>query len=143
MRLSRIGSLLLAAQLIFLGCASNPSGPRTHAVVQINNMNVAPEVAKVSGPKNSVVWNNWSSSVATINFPASVASAFVCDDLRPLFVLNGDRVESVQALGDNESLSTPCALKPGTYTYEVWLSPSRMGRENPQLKVKGEIQVTD
>lgn len=143
MRLYQIGLSLLAIQMACLGCASTPSGPRSHAVVQINNMNVAPNVAKVSGPKNSVVWNNWSSSVATVHFPASIASAFVCDELRPLFVLNGDRVESVQALGDNESLSTPCALKPGTYTYEVWLSPSRMGRENPQLKVKGQIQVTD
>jgi len=71
-----------------------------------------------------------------------MANAFVCKDLRPQFVLSGDRIESVQALGDNENLSTPCALKPGSYEYEVWLSGSRMDRENPQLKIKGRIEVS-
>lgn len=143
MQPSRVAPLLLSIQLACLGCATNSSGPHSHAVVQINNMNLAPQVAAVSGPKNSVIWTNWSSSVATVHFPTSTASAFACDDLRPLFVNNGDRIESVQALGDNESLSTPCALKPGNYTYEVWLSPSRMDRENPQLKIKGQIQVAE
>ncbi len=142
MRYLEIGLLTLALQFLSLGCASNPSQVRSHAVIQINNMKVAPTLAKVTGAKNSIVWTNWSSSVATVHFPASIESAFVCDELRPLFVRNGDRVESVEALGDNESLSTPCALKPGNYSYEVWLSQSRMQRENPQLKIKGSIEVS-
>jgi hypothetical protein len=72
-----------------------------------------------------------------------MASAFTCDELRPQFVLNGDRIESVQVLGDNENLATPCPLKPGSYDYEVWLSESRMQRENPQLKIKGRIEVSN
>jgi hypothetical protein len=143
MQTYRVASLFLTISMACLGCASNSSGPRSHAVVQINNMNLAPQTAAVSGAKNSVIWTNWSSSVATVHFPASIASAFMCDELRPLFVKNGDRIESVQVLGDNESLSTPCALKPGNYSYEVWLSESRMDRENPQLKVKGQIQVSE
>ena len=141
MRLFWIGTVLFLLPLLLSSCASNPGEVRSHAVVQINNMNLAPEVVKVSGPKNSVAWNNWSNSVATVQFPASITDAFVCDELRPLFVKSGDRVESVEALGDNESLTTPCALKPGSYSYEVWLSESRMQRENPHLKVKGRIEV--
>ncbi len=136
------GLLFLVSLVFSTGCASNPAQVRSHAVIQINNMNVAPRIAKVSGPKNSIVWTNWSSSVASIHFPASIVDAFVCDELRPLFVHNGDTVESVEAVGDNESLTTPCALKPGTYSYEVWLSQSRVQRENPQLKIKGQIEVS-
>jgi hypothetical protein len=139
MRLFRIGLFLSA--LFLSACASQPGELHSHAVVQINNMNLAPAIVKVSGANNSVAWNNWSNSVATVQFPASITEAFVCDELRPLFVKSGDRVESVQALGDNESLTTPCALKPGTYSYEVWLSESRMQRENPKLKIKGKIEV--
>ena len=141
MRRIRIGAVLLVSLLLSASCASNPGEKRSHAVVQINNMNLAPEPVKLSGSKNSVAWNNWSSSVATVQFPASITEAFVCDELRPLFVKSGDRVESVEALGDNESLTTPCALKPGTYSYEVWLSETRMQRENPHLKIKGQIVI--
>ncbi|MDG2336136.1 MAG: hypothetical protein P8Q97_18175 [Myxococcota bacterium] len=133
--------LLLVLLTLSVGCASNPAQKGSHALIQINNMNVAPRIAKVSGPKNSVVWTNWSSSVASIHFPTSIADAFVCDELRPLFVHNGNTVESVTTVGDNESLSTPCPLKPGTYTYEVWLSQSQAQRENPQLKLTGQIVV--
>ncbi|MDE0884454.1 MAG: hypothetical protein OSB70_02855 [Myxococcota bacterium] len=141
MRFLMTGLFLLVLLTLNVGCASNPAQMRGHALIQINNMNVAPRVAKVSGPKNSVVWTNWSSSVASIHFPASIADAFVCDELRPLFVHSGDTVESVTTVGDNESLSTPCPLKPGTYTYEVWLSQSQAQRENPQLKLTGQIVV--
>jgi|ETNmetMinimDraft_26_1059896.scaffolds.fasta_scaffold168649_1 hypothetical protein len=132
---------LLAFLLLFLGCASNPSEVRSHRVVQINNMKLAPEVAEVSGADNSVVWTNWSNNVASVHFPASMKSAFTCDELRPQFVLSGDRIESVEVLGGNESLATPCPLKPGSYSYEVWLSGSRMQRENPHLKIQGKIEV--
>jgi len=143
MRLIQLG--LLFSLLLFLGsgCASNPGEAHSHKVVQINNMKLAPEVVRVSGPKNSIAWTNWSNAVASVQFPASMASAFTCDELRPQFVLNGDRIESVQVLGDNENLATPCPLKPGSYDYEVWLSESRMQRENPQLKIKGRIEVSN
>ena len=142
MRLIQLGVLISLLPFFASGCASNPGEANSHKVVQINNMNLAPKVVQVSGSKNSIAWTNWSSSVASVQFPASMASAFVCSDLRPQFVLSGDRIESVQALGDNENLATPCALKPGSYEYEVWLSGSRMDRENPQLKIKGRIEVS-
>ena len=142
MRLIQLGVLISLFPFLGSGCASNPGEANSHKVVQINNMSLAPKVVQVSGSKNSIAWNNWSSSVASVQFPASMADAFVCKDLRPQFVLSGDRIESVQALGDNENLATPCSLKPGSYEYEVWLSGSRMDRENPQLKIKGRIEVS-
>lgn len=141
MRPFQICLFLVTFLALCVGCASTPTDERSHAVVQINNMKLAPEVVEVSGSENTIAWTNWTRSTATVQFPASIASAFNCDELRPRFVLSGDRIESVAVLGDSESLTTPCSLKPGSYDYEVWLSERPSDRENPHLKLKGRIEV--
>ena len=141
MHFVRAATLLLLLAQLAPGCASNPSTAREHAVIQINSMKVAPQILEISGSGNSIAFTNWSNSAATVQFPASMVNAFTCEDLRPQFVVSGDRIESVEVLGDSESLTTPCPLLPGTYAYEVWLSESRRDRENPQLKLKGTIVV--
>ena len=141
MRPFQICLFLLTFLALCFGCASNPTAERSHAVVQINHVKLVPEVVEISGSENSVAWTNWTGSTATVQFPASIATAFTCDELRPQFVLSGDRIESVGVLGNSESLTTPCALKPGSYDYEVWLSESPSERENPDLKIKGRIEV--
>lgn len=143
MRPLLVGLLLVTFQLLCIGCASDPSSVRSHTVVHINNMKLAPEVVEISGSANSIVWTNQSGSAATIQFPASIATAFSCDELRPIFVLSGDRVESAEVLRSGESLTSPCPLKPGSYSYEVWLSETRTQRENPHLKINGRIEVGD
>ena len=135
-----------------IACAGTPqrtsSGkttnkPRESMVVQINNMNVHPQVVRVKGAKNRVSWTNYSDYAASVNFPISVKDGFTCTELRPDFVVSGDRIESIAALGDNEDLTTPCPLKPGTYPYEVYLFDRLTNRENPQLTVTGKIEVLE
>ena len=110
-------------------------------MVQINEMHVRPEVVRVPADGNSVAWTNWTRSIATVSFSASVADSFTCKETRPDFVVNGPRLESVEQLGSNEDLVTPCPLKPGTYQYEVYLFDNMGNRENPRLKLPGTIEV--
>ncbi|MCH2185086.1 hypothetical protein MK280_04370 [Myxococcota bacterium] len=141
--------LLLTA--FSLGCAMNSGGqdsgkkPSLHKniVIQINQFHVRPEVAKVPAEGNSIAWTNWSDSLAMIVFPAEVAQAFTCDEVRPDFVVNGPHLESITAIGSNEDLVTPCPLKPGTYDYQVYLFESPGDRYNPELKSKGQIVVLE
>ncbi len=142
-------ALLMIALL--LGCASFSDGgdsgkaPGLHKniVIQINQFHVRPEVAKVPAEGNSISWTNWSDSLAMIVFPAEVAQAFTCDEVRPDFVVNGPHLESITAIGSNEDLVTPCPLKPGTYDYQVYLFESPGDRYNPELKSKGQIVVLE
>ena len=62
-------------------------------------------------------------------------------ELRPDFAKTYDRIESIIAVGDNEDIVTPCPLKPGTYSYEVYLADSLANRDNPQLTLQGVIEV--
>jgi len=142
MRLFQLGILIALLPLFTPACASNPSEVNSQKAVQINAMNLAPEVVQASGSKNSIAWTNWSSSWARVVFPGGMTSAFTCTDLRPQFVFTGDRIESIRASGDNMDLVTPCPLKPGSYEYEVWLYEPRFDRGDPQRKLKGRIEVS-
>ena len=140
---------LLAFFSLSLACAGSSGsgqsdgGLRKNVVVQINEMHVRPEVVRVPAEGNSVAWTNWTRSIATVSFPASVAKAFTCKETRPDFVLNGPRLESIAQLGSNEDLVTPCPLKPGTYPYEVYLFDNMGNRDNPRLKIPGTIEVVE
>ena len=143
--------LILLFGTLLLGCAGTSSdgakaGPkklRKNVVVQINQFHVRPEVVRVPAAGNSVAWTNWSESIASISFPASVVQSFTCSEMRPDFVVNGDRLESIVALGSNEDLVTPCPLKPGIYEYEVGLFNSMGNRYNPRVTFKGKIEVVE
>ena len=134
-----------------LGCAGNsgdPSAPgavsvRKNVVIQINQFKVHPAVATVPAEGNSIVWTNFSDLLAAVSFPASVADAFTCSEVRPDFVVNGPVMESISIVGGREDLVTPCPLKPGTYEYQVNLFNSGGNRYNPQLTFKGKIEVVE
>ncbi len=147
---SVIGIAVLLSSVV--ACAGTPqrteSGkttnkPRENMVVQINNMSVHPQVVRVQGAKNSVAWTNFSDYVATIHFPASVKDGFTCTELRPDFVLNGPDIESIETIGANENLVTPCPMKPGTYPYSVYMFQNQAYRDAPQLTLTGSIEVLE
>lgn len=143
-----LGLSLLLLSLACAGSSENGGGEaattlRKHAVVQINELHVRPEVVRVPAAGNQVAWTNWSSSIATISFPASVAGDFTCPEVRPKFVVDGPRLESVHALGSNEDLVTPCPLKPGTYKYEVGLFDASGNRNDPRVTFSGTIEVVE
>lgn len=142
MRLIQLGILISLLSTFAPACASNPSAVNSQKVVQINEMKLTPEVVQLSGSKNSIAWTNWSSSWARVVFPGGMTSAFTCTDLRPQFAFTGDRIQSINASGDNMDLVTPCPLKPGSYEYEVWLYEPRFDRGDPRTKVKGRIEVS-
>ena len=140
-------SILLFAA-VSISCANSGGGghdggnqPRQNMVVQINNMTLAPHTVRVTEKGNSIAWDNWSQYIAVVSFPLSIKDGFTCSELRPDFARTFDRIESVVAIGDNEDLVTPCPLKLGTYDYEVYLSNSMANRDNPQLTLKGKIEV--
>jgi len=143
-------ALGLVAALV-CACASPPrmpdgrstNVPRKNMVVQINNMNVHPEVVRIT-PGGSVAWDSWSDYVAVVSFPISIRESFTCTDLRPDFYPNGDRLISIPVSGDNENLVTPCPLALGSYPYRVLLSEGG-GVEtfNPQLTLEGTLMVVE
>ena len=49
MRSILLGVLISLLSFFASGCASNPGEAKSHKVVQINNMNLAPKVVQVSG----------------------------------------------------------------------------------------------
>ena len=147
---SAIGIAVLLISVV--PCAGTPqrteSGkttnqPRESMVVQINNMTIHPQVVRVQGAKNSVAWTNFSDYVATVHFPASVKDGFTCTELRPDFVLNGPEIESIETIGANEDLVTPCPMKPGTYPYSVYMFQNQAYRDAPQLTLTGSIEVLE
>ena len=116
--------------------------PRKNMVVQINNMNVQPEVVRIT-PGGSVAWDSWSDYAAVVSFPIEIRESFTCKDLRPDFYPNGDRLISIPVEGDNENLVTPCPLVLGSYPYRVLLSEGGVETFNPQLTLEGTLMVVE
>ena len=149
LRLRGVAIFAFLALFVISGCASSsgkPAGPQPlhkNIVIQINQFHVRPEIAKVPAEGNSIAWTNWTDSLAMVVFPAEVADAFTCDEVRPDFVVNGPHLESIAAVGDNEDLVTPCPLKPGTYDYQVYIFQSPGDRYNPKYINKGQIVVLE
>lgn len=133
----RLGS---AALLVLAGCtssggsSSHPSetarstDARRDVVIQLSDMDVRPPVARVQRG-GSVAWTSIASNYfGVVSFPATIVSRFTCKELRPDFVVDGDRLVSSRPLrGDDEDLVLPCPLEPGTYPYRIELSESGEG----------------
>jgi hypothetical protein len=128
------------------GRTPDTGGPREHAVVQFTESAVAPETVRIT-PDGNV---NWVSTAAEytgfVVFPASVASSFTCDDLRPDFSKIPEGYRSLP-LTDyaSERVELPCPLVPGSYDYEIWLIGAGLGQAydgyRPERKLRGQIVV--
>lgn len=129
-----------AALLALVGCAHSDSSSsqasaapqasaaRRDVVIQFSDMSVEPAKARVQRG-GSVAWTSVASSYyGVVSFPASIAGRFTCTELRPDFVVSGDRLISSSPLaGGGESLVLPCPLQPGTYSYRIDLTEAGSG----------------
>jgi hypothetical protein len=144
-------ALVCSSLLAVAACGSTPdsghttSGPRKHITVQFTDMSVHPSRAQLL-PGGNVSWVNYASeAVGVVFFPDSSIDGFKCSDLRPIFaeVAGGWQSTPITREGmDNVRL--PCALKPGTYAYELRLGEAMTGMgeaafSNPTNVLHGEI----
>jgi len=116
----------VAAAALLVACSSSLGGApgagayREPVIVQFSYAAVNPETVRIPADGN-LTWQNMAPDTrGFVVFPASIASAFRCADLRPYFL----RMESVYRslpLTDEESerVQLPCALAPGSYDYEI------------------------
>lgn len=120
--------------------------PRKQVMVQFTDASLHPSTAQVL-QGGVVTWVNYASeSNGSIFFSDEVAGAMACD-LRPNWMKTDEGYQSIAVTigGAKNDLQLPCALKPGTYEYEVWLyapevgDPSEMA--DPQSQLKGRIVV--
>jgi len=137
---------LLVACSSILGGAPGAGGYREPTVVQFSFEAVNPQTVRIPASGN-VTWENLAADTrGFVVFPASIASAFRCDDLHPYFT----RMESVYRslpLTDEESerVQLPCPLAPGSYDYEIWLMGSGFGVDfgdgKPEHVLRAKIVV--
>jgi hypothetical protein len=127
----------VAAAALLLSCAS-PSGgvpgagaAGLPAVVQFSYEAVSPQTIRIRADGN-VSWVNTATDTrAYVVFPASIASSFRCDDLGPYFSRRAEVYRSLPLTGmQSERVQLPCALAPGSYDYEIWLTGSGFGGES-------------
>lgn len=142
----------LAAAALLVACSSSSGGApgagayREPVVVQFTYQAVSPETVHIPAGGN-LTWKNIAADTrGFVIFPASIASAFRCQDLRPYFV----RMETVYRslpLTDEESerVQLPCPLAPGSYDYEIWLMGSGFGVDfgdgKPEQILRAKIVV--
>ena len=113
-------------------------------MVQIMDAYVHPKTAQVTSG-GTVSWATYTTHYASaILFPASIKSALTCSDLRPNWNEVAAGIQSLplsSATGIND-IELPCALKPGSYDYQVQLfNRADGGMFNPQLTLPGKIVV--
>jgi len=132
--------LVLAALLFVGGCvSSNGNAPHKHEMIQFSDMSIHPSVAEIEAG-GSAVWINLSDDyIGAVTFPDSIRSAFTCSQIRPDFMQISGRIQSIPIGPDNENVTLPCALKPGRYDYELWLSSRPSEIDNPQRRLKGTL----
>jgi|GEM_PF-3412016 len=114
--------------------------PRADVLVQVGNASVDPAVARVK-EGGSVAWTNDSDFVAVLSFPRTDASQFVCKELRPNFMKDGNTVQSLPFQAGAVRVVLPCALKKGRYPYIVKLANDVAQMDNPSFTLSAEIVV--
>jgi hypothetical protein len=140
----------VALAALLLACAGSSKllgGPWVEPeVVQFSYLEVTPETVQIP-PGGNVTWvNNADETRGFVVFPASIASAFQCTDLRPYFERAGDLYRSLELMDEeSERVQLPCALAPGTYPYEIWLFGAGFGKgfdlAGPEKRLTGKIVV--
>ena len=141
-----------AAAALLAACAA-PSGgvpeaglPGLPTVVQFSYQAVTPQTVRIAADGN-VSWENTArETTAFVVLPASTASGFRCADLRPFFLPAADLYRSLPLTGmQSDRVQLPCALKPGSYDYEIWLMGAGFGGEwsgnEPERILRAKIVV--
>ena len=144
-----------ASLALLLAACAQPSfeptpstdAPREHVMVRFTDTSVRPATAQIAAGGN-VTWINDSSEyIGSVVFPASMQAAFSCDDLRPLFSKTGTGYQSIPITSEQtEAVVLPCALRPGSYDYQIYLFEGRVmnptaGMLNPQLTLPAKLVV--
>jgi len=144
---------VVAVAALLAACAA-PSGggpgaglPGLPTVVQFSYQAVTPETVRIAAGGN-VSWESTASdTTAFVVLPASTASGFRCADLRPFFLPAADVYRSLPLTGgmQTDRVQLPCALKPGSYDYEIWLMGAGFGGEwsgnEPERVLRARIVV--
>jgi len=131
----RIGILACAVSAVLLvSCATGPGTPIAREedgplTIQFTAGTIQPPTARIPADGN-VTWTNLALEYAgTIVLPESMIASFTCgDDLRPTFSKIDAGYQSLPITQeDPENVTLPCPLRPGTYTYEIWLYGQGLG----------------
>ncbi len=138
---------LCALAALFVSCATpGADEPRKHAVVQVSFESLRPETVRIPADGN-VTWVNLApDSRAFVVFPETASPAFTCgEDLDPYFRKIPGGYQSLP-ITDFESriVRLPCALKPGSHAYEIWIMGAGLGQTDasgPERKLQGKIIV--
>jgi hypothetical protein len=148
----RITFFSVAAGVLLAACSSTSGGPlnlgpyRAPAVVQFSFTEVNPQTVRIPADGN-VTWESTAEEArGFVVFPASIASAFRCADLRPYFVKMQSGAYRSLPLTDEESerVQLPCALASGSYDYEIWLVEAGFGDfgdRKPEQVLRANIVV--
>lgn len=113
---------------------------RADVLVQVGNASVDPAVARVK-EGGSVAWTNDSDFMAVVSFPGTDASQFVCKELRPNFMKNGNTIESLPFVAGAVRVVLPCALKKGNYPYTIKLVSDISQMDNPKFTLSAQVRV--
>jgi hypothetical protein len=129
--------------------APSTNAPRKDVVIQFDDMNLEPSVARVK-QGGAVSWTSVASTYrGVISFPDSIRSHFTCTDLRPDFFEAGKgRLQSIPIQQGDEGVVLPCPLEPGSYEYRVDLYTGAqgmvapgIGMDDPMRTIEGKIIV--
>jgi hypothetical protein len=124
----------VAAVALLVSCAGAPGGAPgadQPTVVQFSYRAVNPHTARIPSAGN-VNWVNIAPDTrGFVVFTASIASSFRCKDLQPIFSKTPEGYQSLPITGmQSERVQLPCALAPGSYDYEIWLTGSGFEKES-------------
>ena len=132
----------------FVSCAATSGSPEASepTVVRFSYEGVAPETVHIAKDGNVTWVNDVADSSAFVVFPASIASDFTCgEQLDPFFHRVEAGYQSVPIMPlESDTVELPCPLKPGSYTYEIWITSAGFGQseaEGPEQKLRGRIIV--
>jgi hypothetical protein len=128
-RATGIACVALAALCASCTALSGPGGADEPTVVQFSYDGLQPETVRIAAGGNLTWVNQVSDSQAFVLLPASMASGFVCgENLAPYFQKTEGGFQSLPITDyESEKVVLPCALRPGSYPYEVRIMGAGLG----------------
>jgi hypothetical protein len=131
----------VAAAAFAVSCAGAPGGTwgtgeaAQPTVVQFSYQAVNPQTVRITADGNVSWVNDATDTRGFVVFPVTIASSFRCKDLHPSFTRTPSGYQSLPITGmQSERVQLPCALAPGSYDYEIWLTGSGFGAESDETR---------